>query len=79
MVNVRLGNLSHGICEFGNYELLYNCSLLHLRVVNLLFGTNKLAPCVCLTRASRRGGVCILGPKLDMVWGRVASFEVVPR
>ena len=44
MVNVRLVNMSHGKCEFGKSELKYNCSMVNLRVVNLLFGTNELAP-----------------------------------
>ena len=39
-----LVNLSHCICEFGKYELMYSCPMVNLRVVNLLFGTNELAP-----------------------------------
>ena len=44
MVNARLVNLSLGKCEFGKYELLYSCSMVNLKVVNLLFGINELAP-----------------------------------
>ena len=29
--------MSHGKCELGKYELLYRCSLVNLKVVNLLF------------------------------------------
>ena len=36
--------MSHGKCEFGKYELLYRCSLVGLKVVNLSFATNELAP-----------------------------------
>jgi len=36
--------MSHSKCDFGKYELLYKCSLVNLKVVNLLFGTNELEP-----------------------------------
>ena len=44
MVNVSLVNMSHVKCEFGKYELLHRFFLVNLKVVNLLFGANKLAP-----------------------------------
>ena len=44
--------MSHGKCEFGKYELLYRCSLVNLKVVNLLFGTNELTP----AKGPERGG-----------------------
>ena len=34
----------------GKYELLYSCSVVNLRVVTLLFGTNELAPFSMLSR-----------------------------
>ena len=44
-------NLSHDKCEFGKYELLYSCSMVNLRVVNLLFGTNELVPLIVIDPA----------------------------
>ena len=51
---IRLLNLSHGKCEFGNYELLYSCSMINRRVVNILFGTNELAPTDTLQTENKR-------------------------
>ena len=43
MVYLICGKCEFGKCKFGKYELLYSCSMVNLRVLNLLFGTNKLA------------------------------------
>ena len=36
--------MSHSKCDFGKYEILYRGSLVNLKVVKLLFGTNELVP-----------------------------------
>ena len=59
MVNVRSVNLSHCKYEFGKSEQLYSCSMVNLRVVNLLFGTNDLA---------RVGDDLVLSVKLCRIW-----------